>query len=700
MISVFAETAMEATVLVGISLVGLLALRRAPARLRSLVLGIALAGTLVLPAVSWLLPEIAVPVPWLTRAETSRSSADVPVPAPASVESTPSAVPTTALPVGYSPGPVEPAGLPSIHPSTLCLAVWLVGALAVLAHLAVGWWRALSLVRTSHPIDPDSEIAERWLGCRRRLPRLRARLRLSSGLSTPATWGCLRPVVLMPDSAAAWDPDAVEVALLHEAVHVTRGDWLVRTSARLACAVYWFNPLIWWATRRLAIEQEHACDDAIVANGARPSIYASHLLAIAHRATPRPAALAAALGMANRSQLEERVMSILSDCPSRRVSLTATAVVAVLSLALVPTIAAIAPSAAPRAHIAATNGQAPSAAPAPAAPPAPEPAAAPAPVHPAPDAPPAPHAPAVSPELRALSERILELEERIEATVEDAEWSRELEQITEQMAPHRAHIEALVEQIEPYTAEIERLSERVSAEVTAEIDRAMDAELEAEIARMSAEIARMGAEIAASVAADAEQLHGDELRATVAQHQAEISQRAEELQRRLEDLVQPRIEATQRLQEERMAELEARIAELTAEMEPSTERLRDLELDMEPIREQMERMERDLEPLTAEIERLSEQLEAELGAEIRSRISTHLGPLLGPAAPVDEAVARILDEARIQLNDDRIRLRTHQSEVEAILGDLLADDRTGTRDAFDAAVARAAETIHRIDLQL
>jgi beta-lactamase regulating signal transducer with metallopeptidase domain len=33
---------------------------------------------------------------------------------------------------------------------------------------------------------------------------------------------------------------------------------------RAVCAMFWFHPLVWLASRRHALEAERACDDAVV----------------------------------------------------------------------------------------------------------------------------------------------------------------------------------------------------------------------------------------------------------------------------------------------------------------------------------------------------------------------------------------------------------------------------------------------------
>jgi hypothetical protein len=100
-----------------------------------------------------------------------------------------------------------------------------------------------------------------------------------------------RPAVLMPTGAADWPAGRQRVVLLHELAHVRRRDCQVQLVAHLALALHWFNPLAWWAVRRLRIEREHACDDHVLRSGARASDYADHLLQIARGLLPAAAIL-------------------------------------------------------------------------------------------------------------------------------------------------------------------------------------------------------------------------------------------------------------------------------------------------------------------------------------------------------------------------------------------------------------------------
>ncbi len=120
--------------------------------------------------------------------------------------------------------------------------------------------------------------------------------------------------------------------LLHELAHVRRRDLLTNAIVQLACAVYWFHPLVRLAGRHVRMEAERSCDALVVAAGTRPSDYAGDLLEIAR--TMRSSATAAVtLAMARRSDFEGRLLAILAPDSGRNVLTAARAAIIALSFA-------------------------------------------------------------------------------------------------------------------------------------------------------------------------------------------------------------------------------------------------------------------------------------------------------------------------------------------------------------------------------
>lgn len=248
-------------------------------------------------------------------------------------------LPAAAGAAGWTPvaAPVVPG------PAGILFSLWLIGAAAVVGTTLVGRSRVWWLARSSVPLDGDAWSAlASSLGDRLRLPR-RVAIRRSDRVTTPMMWGVLRPVILLPDASDEWPEPMRRDVLLHELVHVKRHDYAVQMLARLACAIHWFNPLVWAAARRLRLERERACDDHVLQAGADPCDYAASLLAMA-RALGRERRPRVALAMADPTRFGDRLTALLDPARRRGVLTRPTAVGAVLAATLaVSLVAAVEP---------------------------------------------------------------------------------------------------------------------------------------------------------------------------------------------------------------------------------------------------------------------------------------------------------------------------------------------------------------------
>ena len=239
-------------------------------------------------------------------------------------------------------GTVEPVAvsraswLPRMSWQAALLAIWLLGAVAILGRIVVGLAavrfvsRRTQLITDAEWLPMAMDLAEE-MGVNRRLRFLR-----SGRASMPVATGLFRPSVIMPADADTWSESRLRVVLLHELAHVKRRDCLTHVLAQAACAFYWFNPLAWLAVKRARAERERACDDLVLACGTRGSEYADLLLEMARvlRGDRFPALLGgASLAMAHRSQLEGRLMAIL-DPRVPRSGLTRARAAAVVAVAL------------------------------------------------------------------------------------------------------------------------------------------------------------------------------------------------------------------------------------------------------------------------------------------------------------------------------------------------------------------------------
>ena len=93
------------------------------------------------------------------------------------------------------------------------------------------------------------------MGCRRPVA-----LREVPDLTTPATAGRRRPVVLLPDDWRSWSVAERRAVLAHELAHIVRGDYATGLLARLAVVLNYYHPLVRWMAARLQLQQEQAAD--------------------------------------------------------------------------------------------------------------------------------------------------------------------------------------------------------------------------------------------------------------------------------------------------------------------------------------------------------------------------------------------------------------------------------------------------------
>lgn len=299
--------------------------RRASAATRHLAWALTLAGLVLLPAASsmvpsWTVVRFAAAGPPPAAFESGRVSSDVvlAVTNQASNESTTgneepgsSALPFVSL------WPVVAAGL------------YAAGVLFLLGRWTVQRFSIERIARRSAPMAGDliDECADR-MGVSRRVRVLR-----STALTMPLAFGFFRGTIVLPSVADSWSEDRRRAVLLHEMGHVARFDCLAQVTATLACALYWIHPGVWWAARRLRVEQELACDDLVLSKGTDARNYAGHLLHLAYAL--RSHAPSVAVGMAGSQRLEGRLVALLDATRNRATPSTVQRIAGALAMAAV-----------------------------------------------------------------------------------------------------------------------------------------------------------------------------------------------------------------------------------------------------------------------------------------------------------------------------------------------------------------------------
>ncbi|MCA9067583.1 MAG: M56 family metallopeptidase [Planctomycetaceae bacterium] len=165
------------------------------------------------------------------------------------------------------------------------LTLWLIGLGYSLTIFIVRWYQAHRFLKTCEPIQ-DTAFWDKILRDSQDFHELETlpRLYVSPSLQSPFCWQVHRPYIVIPEFLLDFDPDELRLVLRHELEHLQTGHPLTLFIQRLVEIVYWFHPMVWWASRQAADTREFACDDAAVSSRKEIVNYLKSLLKIVERA--------------------------------------------------------------------------------------------------------------------------------------------------------------------------------------------------------------------------------------------------------------------------------------------------------------------------------------------------------------------------------------------------------------------------------
>ncbi len=203
-------------------------------------------------------------------------------------------------------------------------AIWLSGA-AVFLLGGIGSYLFLRKRYQTACLLPDQSLFDRCNGKLRHPFRRRVKIYVSADAVSPLVLGIFRPRIILPEGEIPEDQAVCMV--MHELIHIRRGDPFVRMLSLLLTGIHWFNPLIWLALRFSSKDMELSCDEAALSRLGENSVknYATALLELSvrqHRGL-------SPLLMFGESNLKTRVKNALSyKKPALWVSIAAVVIVA------------------------------------------------------------------------------------------------------------------------------------------------------------------------------------------------------------------------------------------------------------------------------------------------------------------------------------------------------------------------------------
>ena len=204
---------------------------------------------------------------------------------------------------------------PSIDPVAAATAAYAVPAAVLLFITFLALARLVALQARAEVL-----VDAHWLSALARAQRRMGfkhgtALLTSNELASPISWGLMRPVILL-NSRAVEATDEAEAIIAHELAHVARLDWIKLLLARVATALFWFNPLVWLLAREAHQLREETADDTVLAANIADTDYAQLLVGVARHECP--GLLLGAHGVApSKSSLARRIARVL-DVKSAR----------------------------------------------------------------------------------------------------------------------------------------------------------------------------------------------------------------------------------------------------------------------------------------------------------------------------------------------------------------------------------------------
>ena len=230
------------------------------------------------------------------------------------------------------------------------LGIYIIGCLCMLVRLGRSVLQARKQRRSARPLESGPVFNLVQSLSKNMALRCSPVVAFCETAVVPTVVGLAKPTVLLPASVVTGlSSEQLELVLTHELAHIRRGDMFVSMFQRLVEVFLFFNPSIWYLTRRIDALREHCCDEATCnqhANDAAGRLrYASALLRIVELAS-EPKSERINLGQlaatgAQPSELRRRVARLCGAPYSHSVSVTPFSLAAVSALALAMLIPAI-----------------------------------------------------------------------------------------------------------------------------------------------------------------------------------------------------------------------------------------------------------------------------------------------------------------------------------------------------------------------
>ncbi|MDX8291279.1 BlaR1 family beta-lactam sensor/signal transducer [Metabacillus indicus] len=160
----------------------------------------------------------------------------------------------------------ESVNRPDLSLLTMSVAgLWVSGVLIV-AFTMVRGLIELSRIKKDSSAFANHEVLELFEKCKKRL-QIKKSIKIvrSNRVQSPMIFGLFHPFIVLPSQHEHWlSLKNYEYIFLHELSHYKNKDLLTNYVILFYQIIYWFNPLIWLAFRKMRSDREIACDASVL----------------------------------------------------------------------------------------------------------------------------------------------------------------------------------------------------------------------------------------------------------------------------------------------------------------------------------------------------------------------------------------------------------------------------------------------------
>ena len=147
----------------------------------------------------------------------------------------------------------------------LFVAIWLLG-ICLFSLKFLGELAYTQHLKRYHCQPLPDEWQQRTKSIARKMGvRQAIQLKETLRIHSPMVIGFFRPAILFPIGLInSLTVAQVESIIAHEMAHIKRYDYLVNLLLSMVEILLFFNPMVWWISRRIRTEREFSCDDAAI----------------------------------------------------------------------------------------------------------------------------------------------------------------------------------------------------------------------------------------------------------------------------------------------------------------------------------------------------------------------------------------------------------------------------------------------------